>query len=66
MKVSHRVTARGEHEAIIELRWYAVAGSYLVEAVGLGTSLEDAEKNARLLLGQARAELSKATTEEVA
>jgi hypothetical protein len=66
MKVSHRVTAKGEHEAIIELRWYAQTGTFLVEAVGLGNSPEAAETSARLMLGQARAELSKATTEELA
>lgn len=66
MKVSHRVTANGEHEAIIELRWYAQAGNFLVEAVGLGSTSEAAEANAKLLLGQARSELFRATTEEVA
>lgn len=65
MKVSHRIV-NGQHETIIQLHWYAQAGNYLVEAVGLGNSPEAAETSARLLLGQARAQLNTISAEEVA
>ena len=63
MKVSHRIV-NGQHETIIQLHWYAQAGTFLVEAVGLGNSPEAAETSARLLLGQARAKLNEVTAKE--
>lgn len=65
MKVTHRIIYSGEHEAIIELRWHAQTGSFLIEAVGLGSSPEAAETSAKLMLGQARAKLNEVTAATV-
>ena len=66
MKITRRTTSQGEHEAILDIDWFAGTGSFSIRATGLGSSPEAAEREARLYLGQARAELTKATTEEVA
>ena len=66
MKITRRTTSIGEHEAILDIDWFAGTGSFSIRATGIGSSPEAAEKLARLMLGQARAELAKATTEEIA
>lgn len=63
-QITRRILTTGEHQTILELRWFALAGSYLIEAVGTGDSPEAAETSARLLLGQARAELNEVTAKE--
>jgi hypothetical protein len=53
---------QGDHEASISLKWYAVIGSYKIEVCGVGTSKDEAAKSAILMLGQAKAALTVATT----
>ena len=56
---------QGDHEASISLKWYAAIGAYEIKVFGLGTSKDEAAKSAMLMLGQAKAALSVATTEQV-
>jgi len=65
MNITHRPAPKGLHEALIEFDWFTGTGSFVIRATGLGSSPEAAEREARLFIGQARAELTKATTEEV-
>jgi hypothetical protein len=64
MKITHR-SIEGQHEATIQLYWYAQTGSFLIEAVGNGSSPEAAEASAKLMLGQARAKLNEVTAATV-
>lgn len=58
-------TPQGEHEASLVLDWYAGIGSYRIKIHGYGVSDEEAEKSARLLLGQAKAALTVASIHRV-
>lgn len=44
-------------EAEAKLHWYAECGHYKIVATGKGQTVEEAKKNASLMLGQARAAL---------
>lgn len=47
-----KTSSRFEAEA--SLHWYASTGYYRVNAVGFGVTVEEAKKQASLMLGQAR------------
>jgi len=63
MKITCRTTSQGEHEALLDIDWFAGTGSFMIRATGLGSSPEAAEREARLFIGQARAALVKISTE---
>jgi hypothetical protein len=50
-------------ETTIHVQWFAATGYFTVQAVGLGPDTGIADSNARLMLGQARAQLIQETGE---
>lgn len=66
MHMNYEITKFSDRfEAEAKLHWYASTGRYNVNAIGHGKTVEEAKKNASLMLGQARAALYVALIESV-
>lgn len=63
MKITRSTPCAGLHETEMLTEWYAAIGSFRVRVAGVGETQDEADTNARLLLGQARAQLIQETGE---